>query len=40
MMFGDLMDPESQISQALLNYPSLALRDDLGLRPGVRYQNL
>lgn len=40
MMFGDLMDPESEISKALLNYPSLALRDDLGLRPGVRYQNL
>ena len=40
MMFGDLNDPDSEISKALDNYPSVALRDDLGLNPGVRYSNL
>jgi len=40
MIFGDLKDPESEISKALAKYPSTALRDDLGLNPGVRYQNL
>ncbi len=40
MIFGDLNDPASEISIALTKYPSVALRDDLGLNPGVRYQNL
>jgi molybdopterin-containing oxidoreductase family iron-sulfur binding subunit len=40
ILFGDLKDPESPISKALKEYPSIALRDDLGLNPGVRYQNL
>jgi len=40
MVFGDLNDPESAISTALKAYPSVALRDDLGLNPGVRYSNL
>ncbi|HBN30308.1 MAG: 4Fe-4S dicluster domain-containing protein [Rhodobacterales bacterium] len=40
MMFGDLNDPESDIAKALLAYPSIALRADLGLNPGVRYSNL
>jgi len=40
IIFGDLKDPESEISKALANYPSIALRDDMGLNPGVRYQNL
>lgn len=40
MMFGDLNDPQSDIAKALANYPSVALRDDLGLNPGVRYSNL
>ncbi len=40
IIFGDLMDPESEISKALAQYPSTALRDDLGLNPGVRYSNL
>ena len=40
MTFGDLNDPESEISKALAAYPSVALRDDLDLNPGVRYANL
>lgn len=40
MVFGDLNDPDSDIVKALKNYPSIALRDDLGLNPGVRYSNL
>jgi len=40
MVFGDLKDPDSEISKMLASYPSTALRDDLGLNPGVRYQNL
>ncbi|MCP5036428.1 MAG: 4Fe-4S dicluster domain-containing protein [Rhodobacteraceae bacterium] len=40
ILFGDLKDPDSPISKALEAYPSIALRDDLGLNPAVRYQNL
>jgi len=40
MIFGDLKDPESEISKALANYPSIALRDDLNLKQGVRYTSL
>ncbi len=40
ILFGDLKDPESPISKALEQYPSIALRADLELNPGVRYQNL
>ncbi|MCP4316751.1 MAG: 4Fe-4S dicluster domain-containing protein [Hyphomicrobiales bacterium] len=40
MLFGDLNDPNSDISQTLREYPSAALRGDLHLNPGVRYQNL
>ncbi len=40
MIFGDLNDPESEIAKAVSSYPSIALRDDLGLNPGVRYTNL
>ncbi len=40
ILFGDLMDPESEISKRIADYPSVALRDDLGLKPGVRYANL
>ncbi len=40
ILFGDLKDPESPISKALKQYPSIALRADLELNPGVRYQNL
>nr|AFI78402.1 sulfur oxidation protein DsrO [uncultured bacterium ws101A12] len=40
MVFGDLLDPESEISKRLAAYPSIALRPDLDLNPGVRYENL
>lgn len=40
MLFGDLNDPASEIAQALKAYPSVTIRDDLGLNPGVRYSNL
>ncbi|MDG1431320.1 MAG: hypothetical protein P8Q23_07105, partial [Paracoccaceae bacterium] len=40
MVFGDLNDPASDISKALASYPSVALRPDLDLNPGVRYANL
>ncbi len=40
MIFGDLNDPESEIAQALLNYPSTELRGDLQLNLGVRYSNI
>jgi [DsrC]-trisulfide reductase subunit O len=40
ILFGDLKDPDSEISRRLASYPSVALRDDLGLDPGVRYANL
>jgi len=38
--FGDLKDPESEISLRLREYPSAALRPDLDLNPGVRYEKL
>nr|VFJ91855.1 MAG: prokaryotic molybdopterin-containing oxidoreductase family, iron-sulfur binding subunit [Candidatus Kentron sp. H]VFJ92878.1 MAG: prokaryotic molybdopterin-containing oxidoreductase family, iron-sulfur binding subunit [Candidatus Kentron sp. H]VFJ99703.1 MAG: prokaryotic molybdopterin-containing oxidoreductase family, iron-sulfur binding subunit [Candidatus Kentron sp. H] len=40
MVFGDLKDPNSSISLKLKDYPSTALRADLGLYPGVRYQGI
>ena len=40
MIFGDLKDPNSEISKRLAEFPSIALRDDLQLDPGVRYSNL
>ena len=40
MLFGDLNDPASEISKRLKSYPSTAIRDDLGLDPGVRYQGI
>lgn len=40
MIFGDLLDPESEISRRLAEFPSLALRPDLDLNPGVRYAEL
>ncbi len=40
ILFGDLKDPESEIARRVATYPSVALRDDLGLNPGVRYSNL
>lgn len=40
MLFGDLNDPESEISKSLVRYPSDELRADLGLNLGVRYRSL
>ncbi len=40
MLFGDLKDPNSDISKKLKEVSSTALRPDLRLNPGVRYQGL
>jgi molybdopterin-containing oxidoreductase family iron-sulfur binding subunit len=40
MLFGDLNDPDSEISQRVAKFASQQIRADLGLDPGVRYQNL
>ena len=40
MTFGDLNDPDSEISQALARYPTSQIRADLGLDLGVRYQGI
>ncbi len=40
IVFGDLKDPNSPVSKALKQYPSVAVRDDLKLNPGVRYTNI
>ena len=40
MMFGDLNDPGSDIAKAVKAKASKTIRADLGLDPGVRYQNL
>lgn len=36
-LFGDLNDPDSLVSQALRDYPSFQLREDLGTKPRVYY---
>ena len=40
MYFGDLNDPNSEISQRLKQYGGQQIRADLGLNTGVRYQGL
>ena len=40
MLFGDLNDPDSEISQRVATYASQQIRADLGLDPGVRYRGL
>lgn len=40
MLFGDLRDPDSEISKRLAGYASYALRPDLDLNPGVRYAEI
>jgi molybdopterin-containing oxidoreductase family iron-sulfur binding subunit len=37
ILFGDLQDPESPLSQALAALPSRQIREDLALNTGVRY---
>ena len=40
IVFGDLKDPGSSVSQALKKYSSVQIRPDLKLNPGVRYTNI
>ena len=40
MIFGDIKDPESEISKKLAEVSSTALRADMKLKPGVRYQGI
>ena len=40
MLFGDLADPKSEISQRVATFATMQIRGDLGLDPGVRYRNL
>ena len=40
IVFGDLKDPDSPVSQALKQYPSVQIRADLKLNTGVRYTNI
>jgi molybdopterin-containing oxidoreductase family iron-sulfur binding subunit len=40
MVFGDLNDPQSEISLRLERYATRALREDLQLNTGVRYAGL
>jgi molybdopterin-containing oxidoreductase family iron-sulfur binding subunit len=40
MIFGDIKDPESEISKKLAEVSSIALRADMKLNPGVRYQGV
>ncbi len=40
MVFGDLNDPNSVISQELKKFGGTQIRADLGLNPGVRYRGL
>lgn len=40
MIFGDLNDPESEISKALRALPTAKLRADLAVKPAISYANL
>ena len=40
IVFGDLNNPTSSIAKAMAEGASVQLRADLGLDPGVRYQNI
>ena len=40
IVFGDLRDPGSTVAQSLRKFPSVAIRDDLKLNPGVRYSGI
>ena len=40
MLFGDLNDPDSEISKRLTEYGGKQIRADLGLNTGVRYQGI
>jgi len=40
ILFGNLNDPDSEISQKIRSVASVQVRADLRLNPGVRYQGL
>jgi molybdopterin-containing oxidoreductase family iron-sulfur binding subunit len=40
IVFGDLKDPESAVSKALVALPSRQIREDLALNTGVRYSGV
>ena len=40
MLFGDLNNPDSDISKRLAEFGGKQIRADLGLNPGVRYQGI
>jgi len=40
ILFGDLRDPDSEISRVVARYATRQIRADLGVDPGVRYRNL
>jgi molybdopterin-containing oxidoreductase family iron-sulfur binding subunit len=40
LLFGDLSDPDSEISKRVATYATRQIRADLGLDPGVRYRYL
>ncbi|MCP5080457.1 MAG: 4Fe-4S dicluster domain-containing protein [Alphaproteobacteria bacterium] len=40
MLFGDLNDPETEISKRVAQHPVRKIRADLGIDPGVSYENL
>ena len=40
MLFGDLNDPDSEISKRVREFATTQLRADLRLDPGVRYQGI
>ncbi len=40
MLFGNLNDPDSEISKRVATYATQQIRSDLGVNPGIRYQNL
>jgi len=37
ILFGNLNDPESEISKRVASYPSRQIRENLNLNTGVRY---
>lgn len=40
LLFGDINDADSEISKRIAQFATKQIRADLGLNPGVRYQNL
>ncbi len=40
IVFGDLKDPNSAVSQAMAEYPNVQIRADLNLNTGVRYTDV